>query len=265
MFNPRLYVFDIDGTLLTTDYKILPSTRKAIALLSERGGQIMLASARPPKAMDPIAREFNLDPLYISLNGALVVQGERLLSAQAMPFQAAQRVISIALEAGLSVNVYSFWDWFIGETNAWSTHEGDMVGFYGEVRDLSTVQEVHKILLLGEQDKIVQVQDRLTRHVPEVVASRSIPNYLEVVDARVSKGRALSLVSELLDVDVRHIVAVGDGENDLAMLRLAGFSVAMGNAHPSLRAEAHFVTGSNNQDGILQAVLKIMDLGGVSL
>lgn len=265
MLNPKLYIFDIDGTLLTTDYKILPSTKKAMKLLAEGklSAPIMLASARSPKAIDPIARELDLSPFYISLNGAFIVQNEKVLYDRPMEPSATQRVIEIGQEEGLSVNVYSRWDWFINEINPWSTHEAKMVGWEGEVRDLSTVHEAHKILLLGEQDEILKVQRRLTEEVPSVAAHRSIPHYLEIVDASASKGQALELVSELISVDFANMVAFGDGENDLAMLKTAGFAVAMGNAHQSLKDEADFVTSSNDEDGIYRAVLKILELGGV--
>lgn len=267
MLNPKLYIFDIDGTLLTTDYQILPSTKEAIRLLAEGdlSAPIMLASARSPKAIDPICKELDVEPFYVSLNGALIVQSGRILYDKPMQTETAQRVIKIGREAGLSVNVYSAWDWFIGEVNSWSTHEGKMVGYHGEVRELTTVREVHKILLLGDQHQILETQRRLREDVVSVSAHLSIPHYLEIVDAEASKGHALEVVGGLLDVDFQHMVAFGDGENDLAMLKKAGFSVAMGNAHPSLKEAADFVTTSNDQDGVLRAVLKILDLGGVSL
>ena len=62
MNKPKLYVFDIDGTLLTTEYKILPSTKQAMSLLaeSELSAPVMLASARSPRAIDRFCRELNL-------------------------------------------------------------------------------------------------------------------------------------------------------------------------------------------------------------
>lgn len=265
MLKPSLYVFDIDGTLLTTDYKILPSTRKAISLLAAGAlrAPIMLATARSPRAIDPIARELHLDPFYVSLNGAFIVQERRILYDKPMEVEDAQRVMAIGEEAGLSINVYSAWDWFIATQNSWSTHEAKMVEWSGEVRDLRTVRKAHKILLMGEQDLIVQAQKRLIQDVPGVSAKLSIPHYLEIVDAGVSKGHALETVAALLGLDLSDAVAFGDGENDLDMLKRVGFSIAMGNAHPRLKEVANMVTGSNDQDGVLQGVLEILRLGGV--
>lgn len=265
MPNHKLYIFDIDGTILTTDYQVLPSTRKVMALLREKGKQIILASARSPKAIDPIVKELDLERFYVSLNGAFVVQKDHVLYEKSMPGQALQRVIDLAQQAGLSVNVYSTWDWFIEKEDKWSSHEGKMVGYYAQVRDLQTVEQAHKILLLGDQDRIITTQKLLCEQVPEVSATLSIPNYLEVVDATVNKGNALDTVSTLLDIDSKDIVAFGDGENDRAMLEKAGFSVAMGNAHPSLKKIADFVTSSNNQDGVLEAVMRIIHGEGAGL
>jgi len=265
MLDPQLFIFDIDGTLLTTDYQILPSTKEAMSLLVEGpwSAPIMLASARSPKAIDPICRELNLAPFYVSLNGALIVKNGRILYEKPMDQEAVQRIIGIGREMSLSVNVYSTWDWFIGGVNPWSTHEGIMVGYPAEVRDLETVVQAHKILLLGEQEQILDVQKRLQNEVPSVSAQLSIPHYLEIVDKEASKGHALDIVGELLDIDFRNMVAFGDGENDLAMLTKAGFAVAMGNAHPRVKEVANLVTSNNDQDGVLEAVRKILDLGGV--
>lgn len=130
------------------------------------------------------------------------------------------------------------------------------------MRDLRTVRTVHKILLLGEQELILRAQNRIGQEVPSVSAQLSIPNYLEISDRSASKGHALEVVSELLQIDFRDMVAFGDGENDLAMLQRAGYSIAMGNAHPNLKAVADFVTGTNDEDGILQAVQRMIAAGG---
>ena len=265
MNKPKLYVFDIDGTLLNTDYQILPSTKEAMSLLNggELSAPIMLASARSPRAIDPICAELDLAPFYVSLNGALIVREGRVLYDRPMEAEAAQRIMEIGREAALSVNVYSNFDWFVEEADPWSAHEGKMVGWQAEVVDFQAVRSVHKILLMGEQEEIAKAQRKIGQDVPSVSAQFSIPNYLEIVDKRASKGHALEIVSELLAVDSSSIVAFGDGENDLAMLQTAGFSIAMGNAHPSLKKAADFVTGSNDEDGILQAVQRILAAGGV--
>jgi hypothetical protein len=260
MNHPMFYVFDIDGTILTTKHQILASTKVAMALLTQRDSPIMLASARPPLAMEPIVAELGLEPFYISLNGALVVRGGNILLDEAMDTQATQAVIERALQHRLSVNVYTAWDWFIQEVNPHSTREGEIVGFPAQIRDLATVDRAHKILVIGEPKEVLALQAELKAEVPEVVASRSLSSYLEVVSSGVSKAHALEVISEIVGIPLREVVVFGDGENDLPMFKVAGFGVAMGNSHPSLKKHAHLVTGTNDEDGILQAVGEILGL-----
>lgn len=260
MNYPQFYVFDIDGTILTTDHQILASTKAGMALLQARKFPIMLASARPPLAIDPIVAELGLEPFYISLNGALVVREKEILLDEAMDEDATQGVVKRALDHGLSVNVYFAWDWFIQETNPHSTREGEVVGFHGQVRDLETVSKAHKILVIGEPKEVLALQQELEAELPSVQASLSNPTYLEVVATGVSKAHALEVVSGLVGVTLEETAVFGDGENDLPMLKVSGLGVAMGNAHSALKQSAHFITGTNNEDGILQAIERILDI-----
>lgn len=263
MTRPTLYAFDIDGTILTSNNQILPSTKEGVALLKEKGDSILLASARPPRAIAPIADQLELEHLYVCFNGALVVRGKKVLFEDPMNTAITQEVIKRAVGKNLSINVYSSWDWLIKETNQWSTAEGNVVGYHGKVADLSKVTQAHKILIIGEIEEILKLQAELWEAVPEVSATRSFPHYLEVVTNKASKAHALEVVSTLLGFSTEDIVAFGDGENDLPMLKLAGYGVAMGNAHAALKEEADFVTTSNDEDGIWNGIQTILGLGGV--
>jgi hydroxymethylpyrimidine pyrophosphatase-like HAD family hydrolase len=66
----------------------------------------------------------------------------------------------------------------------------------------------------------------------------------------VSKATALARLCEERGVERHEVIAFGDMPNDLAMLRWAGHSVAVANAHPEVRAAADEVTASNDEDGV---------------
>lgn len=258
MKRPRFYVFDIDGTILTTEHQVLPSTKSGLSLLKDKGFTTMLASARPPLAITPIVDTLGMDHFYISLNGALVVRDQEILLDEPMDGKATQEVVRRGLARGLSVNVYSTWDWFIHEVNPHSTREGEIVGFHGTVRDLYTVTKAHKILVIGNPTEIAFLQQELSQEVPSVQGSLSNPTYLEVVATGVSKAHALELVCNLVGIPLGDTAVFGDGENDLPMLEVAGLGIAMGNAHSSLKEVAKLVTKTNNEDGILQAIEQIL-------
>jgi hydroxymethylpyrimidine pyrophosphatase-like HAD family hydrolase len=70
----------------------------------------------------------------------------------------------------------------------------------------------------------------------------------------VSKGAALARLATDLGVPLAETLAIGDGSNDISMLRAAGLGVAMGHAAPSVRLAADVVTASNTDDGAAQAI-----------
>lgn len=82
----------------------------------------------------------------------------------------------------------------------------------------------------------------------------AVKGMLEILPAGTTKGGGLKWVSNYLGVDSRQVMAVGDGENDIEMLQMAGLSVAMGNSVVKLKNVAHFITKNNNSDGLAQAV-----------
>lgn len=87
----------------------------------------------------------------------------------------------------------------------------------------------------------------------------SLPANLEVNAKDVDKGRALLQLGQLLGIKKTQIMAVGDGGNDLEMLRAVGYAVAMGNAAPHVKKAAHWVTKSCEEDGVALAIEGVMD------
>jgi phosphoglycolate phosphatase (TIGR01487 family) len=75
-----------------------------------------------------------------------------------------------------------------------------------------------------------------------------------IIDANVSKGKALKFIADKLDLDVKDFVAIGDSENDIEMLEVAGFGVAVANADLKLKEVADLVTSKPNGDGVVEAL-----------
>ena len=86
--------------------------------------------------------------------------------------------------------------------------------------------------------------------------TRSLPEFVEVLDLSVDKGRALRLVAERLDIPMDQTLAIGDSWNDAPLLEAAGYGVAMGSAPPELRAVADSIVGDLANDGVAEAIDK---------
>ena len=77
---------------------------------------------------------------------------------------------------------------------------------------------------------------------------------MEIVAAGIDKSRALKRILQVEDASPAQLMAFGDGDNDLGMIRYAGMGIAMANATPRLREAARFVTLDNDSDGIAHAL-----------
>ena len=89
-----------------------------------------------------------------------------------------------------------------------------------------------------------------------VTLTQSSADFIEIISPGVSKASALVKLAEILDIDISETMAIGDANNDLPMLKAAGFSVAMGNATDDVKAIANAVTGNCDDDGWAQAIYK---------
>ena len=89
---------------------------------------------------------------------------------------------------------------------------------------------------------------------PDLAVSTSLPNNIEINSAEATKGQALAALCGRLGIDRSEVIAFGDGLNDLDMLQFAGLPVAMGNADPLIKEHSAFITCSNNDAGIAEAL-----------
>jgi hypothetical protein len=84
--------------------------------------------------------------------------------------------------------------------------------------------------------------------------TRSLPEFVEVMNANVDKGKALAIAAGYLGIEMEHVLAIGDSWNDAPLLRAAGFGVAMGSAPPELRAAADAIVADVANDGVAEAI-----------
>ena len=92
--------------------------------------------------------------------------------------------------------------------------------------------------------------------LPDVTITSSFDHNLEIGGATTSKAEALRQMGNLLGIDRSEMMAAGDSPNDMAMLKVAGVAVAVGNAKPELKEIADFIAPDHDDDGVAAAVEK---------
>jgi Cof subfamily protein (haloacid dehalogenase superfamily) len=269
----RLLVIDVDGTLLTTDYQITDATRTGVWQVTAQGVQVVLASARSPRALHAIMEDLGITGLAICYTGALVCRispdphaPTEVVTEQRMSLSSAHSVLKSALEDGLSVGWYSGDDWYIPRWDAALRRESVLTGVIPIVEpDLAHFTKApHKLLAIAEEPVLLPQLSLLASTLPpDCKGQISLANYLEITHQAVDKATALLVLGQLLGIAPTEMAAIGDGENDIAMLLLVGLGIAMGNASSAVQAAADWVTETNNRDGVAAAIERLQTAGWI--
>ena len=263
----RLIISDIDGTILDNQHQVDPELKDIIPLLNREQIPFVLASARSPLGMEPIARELGLgDNPLACYNGALVIKGDPQAYETIIEHPLDKKEIRTFLELvksefpSVSINLYSGKDWIADRLDKWVQIEAAITGEQPVIQNillpvLDVLIPIHKLLLIDEAPVIQKLYDYLqTLDFSKTAFYLSKDNYMEVTAKHVSKEQALYEIAQHYQVPLEEVMTVGDNFNDLPMLRLAGLGVAMDNAPEAVKTEANAVTKSNNEHGVAEAI-----------
>jgi cell division protease FtsH len=263
-------VLDIDGTLLNSQREISESTKNAIVEAQRRGKTIAVASGRSISGMRRTAANILLEEFggyIIAYNGTTVLNcktGECIYN-QTISKDLIAPVFEAAKEAKVGILVYndSKKELVLG-TSLDQYSEADARECDVTVREADNfVKEIdfpiNKFLLTGEPEYMKEVEKTMqSKFGSRLNVFRSDPHFVELLPKFVDKGIAVDKLIKHLDVKKDKVICVGDSHNDLPMLRQAGLGVAMGNAQAEVKEAADFITGSNDEDGILKVIQKFM-------
>jgi hypothetical protein len=257
---------DLDGTILAPGVKLTGRTIRAIKACRRRGLKIIINTGRTVDSAEPFRAALNADGLMVFCNGALVVDVPlgRVLRATLLDKQAAAFCAELSRETGTYYQVF-----FPGEGNEtqitvlaerkgpeWEmylNHTGRRVEIGDLTQALSrpALKGCIKAMFLAEPDILATLREKI--HVglgTSVYTAQTFRTFLEVMDAKVSKGQGLKTVMEHYSLKREEVLAIGDEENDLPMFAVAGFSAAPANAKDSVKAAVDIVIGSNAEDGV---------------
>jgi hydroxymethylpyrimidine pyrophosphatase-like HAD family hydrolase len=266
----RLVAADLDGTLLDPAGAVSPRTLAVARALRAAGIPLVPATSRRWMGAIPVAAALELEGPVVVYDGALVrhyPSGE-LISAMMLAADVARRAIEILVRHALRPIVQ----------HATAQEEFLLIGppvprnSHARVYLNAVRQQVREVpveeLGRGDSDPVRVVAFGPWRRLRAAAAEiRAIPcgwqvlplgsygtSELSVFASGASKGHAVRIVAERLGVAAGEVFAIGDGVNDISMLRMAGFSVAMVNGHPRVHAAAQALTPDNSHDGAAQAI-----------
>jgi Cof subfamily protein (haloacid dehalogenase superfamily) len=259
----RLVASDLDGTLLRPDVTISERTRKAIHRVRDAGITFVAVTGRPPRSVRDLREDLGLEGIAICANGALVydLDADTILDQTLLAREIALRIVQGLRDAAPGV-VFAWEDadGFASEPD-WGRDPflpADRLG-RGDPAELLTAP-VAKLLARHPEMGFDELAAR-ARAVAgeEAVVTWSSPHIVEVSAANVTKAFALKVVCARLGVGREEVLAIGDNENDLPMLRWAGRSAAVANASERVLGMVDEVTASNLDDGVALLLERLVE------
>lgn len=262
----KLIASDLDGTLLNDEWKISPRNIEAIRQAVEKGVKVTLATGRMAAATRKYARELGLDVPIITYHGALVEQalsGE-VLYRKVVPVELAAVIIEHLLKKDIHTQVFIKDKVYVRKSNAYSEAYGKMNSLKVEEVDFEKLlgkepEGMEKILCIGEEDALKRVAEELRgTYAGKLHFTSSKANFFDMIHPEVNKGNALKALADQWGITANEVMACGDSLNDSEMIAYAGIGVAMKNAHPQIISIANYISSSNCEDGVAEAIEKFV-------
>jgi Cof subfamily protein (haloacid dehalogenase superfamily) len=262
----QAFACDLDGTLIGRDGALRPRTRAAIARARAKGIPVLVATGRMFRSVRPYLDQASLSEPVVCYQGAAVVDpgsGEFLLHAP-LDLDVAREAIEALAELGLSPNVYVDDQLFVAReteySRAYSVFQHLPVT---EVGDLPAWLDrpPTKLVQVAEPPLLAEIRPGLERRFDgRMFVTTSLPYMLELGNPSVTKGSGIAFVATQLELDLEHVIAFGDGENDVELLDVAGAGVAVETGHPRLLAIADATCAGPEDEGVARVIEAVLDL-----
>ena len=261
----KMIVLDIDGTIMDSNFQISERVKKAVTRCLERGIKVTLATGRMHDAAVPIAKSMGLSGPIISYQGSVIKESaeNKTLFKQSIDFPVAIKVIEELRQFEGQIN-------FFTETQLYAEKVSELLTEYAEKRaitfekvtEFEELKDFSPIKLLFINNDAAELK-RIKKHMRELFSEslnifQSTDYFCEIVQKNGTKGSSVQFLAKLWNIKLGQILAIGDQENDIEMLKTAGISVAMGNATEEVKEVTTYITESVDRDGAAVAIEKIV-------
>lgn len=257
----RLVALDLDGTLISSTLCVSSRVVATIARAREIGTVFTLVTGRMFAAARPFAQAIGIDGPIVCYQGAaiyVVGTGERLAHTP-VARDVTERVFKAAAADGVRAMGY-FDDKLYVEADDKYTQEYVALArvkphIVPSLIEFFETRQSTKLNCVTDLEKADAYVARLKALIGEAgYVTRSQPQFVEVVNPNVDKGRSLEIVARYYNTSADETLAIGDSWNDVPLLAAAGTAVAMGTAPPELLAKADAVVGGVETDGVAEAL-----------
>lgn len=264
--STKMIVSDLDGTLFNSDCEGYGISEELIYYIKEfkkKGNIFTIATGRPIETSIEVAKKVGINAPYITYNGAKIedingkkIYSERFLLKDILFFlrELEKLGASIILYVNNKILCFKY-------TQRISLYEKKEIAKCEEIDKylLDTDIRVNKVLVIGDVDKYKEIWNNLDQSIKDkfrYVISED--DYFEIVQSNISKGTALKVLKDHLDIENLEVIAVGNHMNDKELIEVADVGFAVNNAVNELKDVADYITNEDYENGVIEIIKKFM-------
>jgi Cof subfamily protein (haloacid dehalogenase superfamily) len=259
-----LIAIDVDGTLLNSQHGLSTRNEQALRAASEQGVHIVFATGKTFHSTVEIVKKLNLNAPGIYMQGTATYNHDGAIRRQFTLKPAVLRqAITFAEDRGFDVALYSGNRILARSVN---NRLRELTTYYheplpepvGPLQNILDTTPFNKMIFVkaGETRQITALRWQLSMQIngSARVVQAGVPDHMEMLPTGASKGAALKMLLKDLGIPTEQAMAIGDAENDIEMIEVAGMGVAVNNAAQAVKDVAQHVVASNDDDGVAEAI-----------
>jgi Cof subfamily protein (haloacid dehalogenase superfamily) len=254
----KLVAIDLDGTLFNSGSKITDGNMEAIHKCLKSGIKVIITTAKTVYWVKKLILELGLqDPQIASAGSVIIDKDLKPVYIKKIPVKAYKKAVRLArkYDVGFGASCLDGFVYYEKKNKLldyiWET--GEQPKFTDNLLKHEIADQVLLITATVNED------DPFNNAAMDCVGGaikirRGGPYFLAGCNMKAGKMGALKKILASLRIRSKNIMAIGDSESDLGMIKLAGIGIAMGNATKVLKANADFTVSDNDNDGVAEAI-----------
>jgi len=260
--NIKLLITDLDDTLISDYTPVSKNVIETIEKVKQKGIKAAIATGRMHSSAFPYAKDLDIVEPIISYNGALIkhVDSDEIILHKPVNYDDAIEVLNFAKETNIFVQYYSTREYYVGRHCEASELYCSKTGRKAVAVDNELIKtldfEPTKLLMITKNQ---QEGKKIYMKAKEIFGGRlyitqSSDTYVEFNNPEASKGSACRELAKYYGYDIKDIMAIGNGGNDVDMIKVAGFGIAVGNAVQEAKEAADYICPPQSEDGAITAI-----------
>jgi len=271
----KIICIDIDGTLLNTKHKITQRTKEIILQAHKLGVHIVISTGRMYTDAEYYSKLIGVKSPVIASNGAYIKEKDNnhVIFKDVFGESLSLELLEIFRKHHIKPYFCTPHKFYYGNIMFKIFYLATKIlGVRSNKLDMEYVFSWNQWqeILHKEKDNIVKGEiiyrdvaliDELRKELKEFTQLEIVDSSrhnIEITRKGVSKGKAVAILASFYELKREEIITIGDSENDLSMIEYAGLGIAMGNASDMVKGKADYITDSNDNEGVANAINKFV-------